>query len=271
MEKALRMTHKKLSYRIGNFLGLVILLLAIYSIIVIIKEDHDYSELIDYSFMVIVAVFFFITSRFPIGKYVQVIGLCLTAAATVLTDPNLDYFILQLVIVYLLAEKYGFWKDSVLLKLTISLIIISILLVLSYITIERSLDDMISTLQFYLIFVVSFSLIKLDDMRSYFENIKKLKSEITELNTELMAKDKILESLDPDFINPVEAGLTKAELKLLENLCLYRESNQELSVRLGKSENTIKTQLKSITQKIGVDNRHQLIEACKDYFYALKI
>lgn len=265
------MTHKKLSYRMGTFLSLVLVVLAVYSFFNIYRRNGEFVEYIVYIAMIVIGIFFIVTSRFPVGRYVQIIGLCLTSIGTVLTDINLDYFVLQVVIIYLLAEKYGFWKRNIFAKTTVSFVLIIVLLVLSYIVIERTLHAMLISLVFYMIFLTSFSLIKLDDMRDYFENIKKLKSEISDLSLELVEKDKLLESLEPDYIDPVTSGLTKAELKLLENLCMYRESNQELSERLGKSENTIKTQLKSIMQKIGVDNRHQLIEACKEYFYALKI
>lgn len=265
------MTNKKLSYRLGNFLGIVFLLLSIISIYRILGFEEDKSAILDYIFMLVVGLSILITSRFLIGRFVQVLGLCFTAIVTVLTDPNIDYFLLQLVIVYLLAVKYGFWKQYIFVKTVISLILIVGLIALSYVFIERSLNDTLKALIFYIIFLFTFSLITLDDMKSYFESIKKLKGEISELSSELVEKDKLIESLEPDFIDPVASGLTKAELKLLETLCVYRESNQELSERLGKSGNTIKTQLKSIMQKIGVDNRHQLIEACKDYFYALKI
>lgn len=108
-------------------------------------------------------------------------------------------------------------------------------------------------------------------MKSYLESIRLLKGEITALNSELLERDKILEVLEPEYIDPIESGLTNAELQLLEALCLYKETNLQLSHRLNKSENTVKTQLKSISQKIGVDNRHQLIDACRGYFYVLKI
>lgn len=265
------MTHKKLSYRLGTFLAVVMLLLSMVSIYHILSSDAPNSMIYDYTILISISVFFFITRKYTIGRYVQVAGLCISAIGTVLKDPNIGLFILQLVIIYLIAEKYGFWQRNVVKKAIICLVCIIILLFLSFIIMERSFDDVIPNILFYFIFIVTFSIIKLDDMRSYFDNIKKLKLEISELNSELVEKDKILESLEPDFIDPIASGLTKAELKLLESLCTYRESNQELSKRLGKSENTIKTQLKSITQKIGVDNRHQLIEACKDYFYALKI
>lgn len=266
-----KMTNKKLSYRLGNFLGIIILFLAVFSIYRILVYEDDKSEVFDYIFMLVIALIIFITSRYSIGRFVQVIGLCLTAIVTVLTDPNIDFYILQVVIIYLLAEKYGFWKRDVFIKTVLSLTLAIGLLVMSYIVIERSYYDIVKTFVFYIIFLFIFSLIKLDDMRNYFEKIRKLKSEISELSSELVERDKLIESLEPDFIDPVASGLTKAELQLLESLCIYRESNQELSKRLGKSENTIKTQFKSIMQKIRVENRHQLIEACKDYFYALKI
>jgi DNA-binding CsgD family transcriptional regulator len=61
--------------------------------------------------------------------------------------------------------------------------------------------------------------------------------------------------------------LTNSETCVLKYLCIYGYSNKELASLLGKSESTIKSQLKSIMDKSGLDSRFELIESFKINFF----
>ncbi|MGL1891054.1 MAG: LuxR C-terminal-related transcriptional regulator [Spirochaetaceae bacterium] len=99
---------------------------------------------------------------------------------------------------------------------------------------------------------------------------KEYLNQIKVLEEELLTIRERLKIYIQDYIDPIEAGLTSAELILLENLCCYKESNSQLGLRLKKSENTVKVQLTNIMNKIGADDRHQLIDLCRFYYLKMK-
>lgn len=68
-------------------------------------------------------------------------------------------------------------------------------------------------------------------------------------------------TIDVDLI-----GLTNSELELLEYLCIYRANTTEICSKFGKSQSTVKSQLRSIMDKAGADSRYQLIEMCRHNF-----
>lgn len=68
-------------------------------------------------------------------------------------------------------------------------------------------------------------------------------------------------TIDVDLI-----GLTKSEHEILEYLCIYRANTAEICSKFGKSQSTVKSQLRSIMDKAGADNRYQLIEMCRHNF-----
>lgn len=98
----------------------------------------------------------------------------------------------------------------------------------------------------------------------------KFRNMIIRLRKELEETRFYLKQVDSSYIDPLEAGLTKAEVLLLEKLCLYKESNLDLGTRLNKSPNTVKVQLTRIMNKIGADTRYQLIDLCRNYFLIKK-
>lgn len=110
----------------------------------------------------------------------------------------------------------------------------------------------------FFLFIVSFIIFIFVKNRESRRNEKILKDKILEL------ENIIDESIS--FVDPLEAGVTAAELVLLQTLCCYGESNIDIGLRLNKSSNTIKRQMVSLFDKIGVDTRCQLIEQCKNYF-----
>ena len=97
------------------------------------------------------------------------------------------------------------------------------------------------------------------------------KEEISELNRVIFQAYDYMKHSSKEFVDPVKAGLTKTELVVLKNLCIYNESNNELGKRLCKSPNTVKVQFCQIMNKIGAENRYQLIDLCKNYFIDSKI
>lgn len=63
-----------------------------------------------------------------------------------------------------------------------------------------------------------------------------------------------------------ECRLTPAELRIVEVLVKTRASNREISEHLGIKENTVKQHLYKVFNKMGVDDRFQIIDLCKYNF-----
>ena len=77
---------------------------------------------------------------------------------------------------------------------------------------------------------------------------------------------KYLEHLNIESIDPRTINLSKEERNVMDNLCIYRESNDELAYRLNKSVSTLKSQINSILQKSGLHSRYQIIEHSKKFY-----
>lgn len=256
--------ERRLVKRLGLFFSLLTFILFAINVFSIIS---DHGSIVGYEIhftALLVSILFFISSFYPNGKYVQVGCICFTSIMTLIHDPNVGYSIAQLIIVAILSEKYGFLKKKLILKIGISFFIL--LLILSLVQNPRPVNSIVSTFLFFIIFAAFFYIITLDDIVIYLKNEKLLREKIKGLNVTLEEKNAFIDIMDTDYINPVEAGLTPAELELLKNLCTYRESNTDLAIRLTKSENTIKSQMKRILLKIGVESRYQLIDVCRNYY-----
>lgn len=258
--------EKLLIKRIGIFISILTFLMFCISIFEVLIGKETIA---DYKLNFVTLFFsmmFLISSFYLIGKYIQVGCICLTSIITLLTEPDIGYTIAQIIIIVFLSRKYGFFKKKLFFKVILSTIVFVILFLFSLIISPRPIYYIISTLLFFIIFGTFLYLIKLDDIKIYLENDKFLKEKIVGLRDSLLVKESIINNIDTDYINPIEAGLTNAELELLRNICTYRESNPDLAKRLKKSENTIKVQMKKILLKIGVESRYQLVDACKNYY-----
>lgn len=248
--------EKLLVRRLGTFISLLLLVLFLINYM---NEDI-------YLFMFVGSLVFLISSFFSIGKYMQVACIYLSSIISIIVSVDLGYSLALIILLITLSDKYGFLNKKYINKIKIFSVIYISIVFINYYTHPKSLFYIITTILFSLIVCTFLYFIKKDDQRVCYDTEKKLKDTIEKLNSSIAEKDKVLLSLNVDFIDPIDAGLTNAELVLLQNLCIYHESNIELSIRLNKSEYTIKNQLKNILLKIGVENRHQLTDVCKNYF-----
>lgn len=106
-------------------------------------------------------------------------------------------------------------------------------------------------------------------------SIHKLIEERTRLKEHIREKQKQLKELElqietiKDEKEPFDlknVGLTPAEMRIVEALVRSRGSNRDISLQLGIKENTVKQHLYKIFNKMGVDDRFQLIDLCKYNF-----
>jgi DNA-binding CsgD family transcriptional regulator len=92
------------------------------------------------------------------------------------------------------------------------------------------------------------------------------RSTVQNLKRELSRSRLYLISDSNPFVDIDDMDLTESEYEVLEFICLNSSTNKELCKRFGKSLSTIKSQLKSIMDKAGVDNRYDLIALCRSNF-----
>jgi DNA-binding CsgD family transcriptional regulator len=109
-----------------------------------------------------------------------------------------------------------------------------------------------------LFFLVLFTLFQ-DELRAQFDLMKKYREQTVRMR-------KRLRNYESSQLDPTSFGLTQREMEVLELLCTTSSSNQELANELGIKIHTVKTHLRNIFDKAGVDDRHQLIDLCKSYF-----
>lgn len=205
-----------------------------------------------------IAILLLFTYRFTIGIYIQLLSIFINTLVNFYFTPRFAFGFMQLFLLILLLKKYGLLEHNLLIKVVVSAILFLGFYSYSMIKKDVGIEEIIVTIIFFISFFICFIIIQFDEIKEYMENEKAYKKTIKKLESELSDISR--------YVDPIEAGLTKTEMILLESLCIFRESNAELASRLSKSENTVKAQIRKILDKIGADNRYHLIELCRNYF-----
>lgn len=237
---------------------------------IIYKDD---MSTLQFDFLILFLSIMLLVSSFTIfTKYVNFCGLWIIALITFYNGYNSWYSVSLTFIIAIIAFKYIVMKKSLIFKTLSSLLIFISICVLIY-TFFYNKIQLVTIILPLVFFLITMTIIFYMFSNEYknFKCKEKIYKEDLKVS-EIKYKDikNYLEKIDINYIDPVKAGLTKTELSLLENLCLYKESNAYLAKRLGKSPNTVKVQLPKIMTKIGVENRYQLIDQCKYYFLNTK-
>lgn len=260
---------QKTTKRVGVILSLFNLLIGLSQMYF---DYVEYGDFFNYKLNIIVLLFalvLFVTSFYNIGRLIQVIVVFLAMILVIAGGENEGISMGLLVLFMLLIYKYEFLKKHPVRKVVTLFVLVFTALIFSIVNKYINNYDVykgIATLIFFSVFIMTIFIVLYDEIEKYMHRESNFKEHITNLNIKLKETQSYLERVDGTFIDPVKAGLTKTEMVLLENLCIYRESNADLGKRLGKSPNTIKVQFTKIMHKIGADTRYQLIDLCKCYF-----
>lgn len=203
-----------------------------------------------------------------LGPYIQVIIMSLVTLYTIYYNPYKSTFVLQLVLVFMILKKNGFLDRFFLRKI---IYIIALFLINIFISLTIHNKSAFRFIPYLLLgaFLGLSILVLFREEINKFTNYKKiLESELKSLNNKLEDTYENLRTLEENYINPVDAGLTNTELALLEDICIYRDTNVNIGKRLEKSQHTVKIQLGKIMSKIGAKNRYELVDMCKGYFFS---
>ncbi|MCK5154794.1 MAG: response regulator transcription factor [Spirochaetales bacterium] len=98
-----------------------------------------------------------------------------------------------------------------------------------------------------------------DDLKRHFDLAKNY-------HEKLISMEIVLKRFKDATLDVSQINFTPRELDVLKELCVTRASNQELADAMKLNIQTIKTHLRNIFDKSGVDDRYQLIDLFKNNF-----
>jgi DNA-binding CsgD family transcriptional regulator len=100
----------------------------------------------------------------------------------------------------------------------------------------------------------------------YQEDLKRHFDLVKEYRDKLISLEHIIEKFKGETLDISTINFTPRELEVLKELCVTRSTNKELADSMGLKVQTIKTHIRNIFDKSGVDDRYQLIDLFKNNF-----
>ncbi len=173
----------------------------------------------------------------------------------ILTDYGSDFIIGMIIATIMIGYRY---KLLTKIQLLILIIIYVALIELMASLVREFLMSLPVTL-FFGFFFGSMVMLYQDDMERHFRTIRRYRNRVLVL-------EDTLSKLQGDTIDISDLNFTSREVEVLRELCLNRSSNSALAEALGIKEQTVKTHIKNIFDKAGVDDRYQLIDLFKGNF-----
>lgn len=212
-----------------------------------------------------------------INRLLQFYVFIIFASIATIDDVKSWYGIGLFTLAIILGINYGFFQKRRLLKMI--LIFSTIAFIAEYSIMQNQNEDIIG-LGFEILFFMGFFfgimfLCYYDDLHMTIGKVERLKKDKECLEKRMKEDLRQIEKLQGQIdilektVKPFDltsCKLTKAEMKVLEHLVLYRASNADIAEKLNKSEITVKIQMKSIFDKLGADNRYQVIDLCRYNF-----
>lgn len=190
-------------------------------------------------------------------------------------DNNPYYIVVQVFLLLLILFKYGYLMRNRRVKLF--LFSLAALIILEVSLIHSDLFEKGQHILFYVVFFLLFLyFIYKDEMKGLlYHKKKKHAQELARLKRQKMKiqnqmnrlKDKLRnmerrlerEVCRKEQVNLDAYGLTRSEKKIVSTLVRYKVSNREIGSILGIKEQTVKSHLYHVYNKIGIDSRSELI------------
>jgi DNA-binding CsgD family transcriptional regulator len=181
--------------------------------------------------------------------------LALYTAFAIIQDTGNQYPLAMVFATFIMGFKYrlmGKRMFILFIVLVLSLFQISSLLSGEFFKIPYFLLHSIFLFSLYIIFYQ-------EEVSRHFRLMKGYHKQTLSLRTRV-------DQLKTDTIELSTIDLTHREIEVLKELCKSHGSNMDLALTLEVSVHTIKTHIKNIFDKTGVDDRHQLIDLFKANF-----
>jgi DNA-binding CsgD family transcriptional regulator len=265
---------KEIYRRIGLLLAIIYICSSLFDLIgTLIHDDsvlYSIADNILFSYALILLILVLIphkslsvqftnrTFTIPVKRICMVfqfVGLVVVASLLIIFRKDTPYVMTVILITALMGVKYHIMHYRGIAFLGLYYLVL-LLTESFYAGINiRLLKMFLNSILFYLIL---FSLFQ-DELRAQFALMKKYRAQTAVMKRRLRNYES--HQLDPDSF-----GLTRREMEVLEVLCTTNATNQDLADELGIKIHTVKTHLRNIFDKAGVDDRHQLIDLCKSYF-----
>lgn len=253
-----------MDYKLVRRIGITFTLIIV-AFIAIEFMDMDKSETIygsRFIFLTLVSIIMLLSSFSPAsGCYLQLISLALYSLYS-FSSGNFGLGMGVFFIVILIIERYHLLIKHTGIKLLVLFLFYLTIVIGTHFYAGRGFETLFKYIFYFMSASAGIFVIKLDAIKDALLLDRKRKREVDKLRRFMSLRKTFC---DKD-IDPKDIGLTTAEFRILKYLCLYRESNIQLALRLGKSVNTVKVQMKKILLKVGAKNRYQLIDRCKGFY-----
>ncbi len=277
VDETIFIIQRKLSLAIFSA-GLIVCMvnfISLYSRGDLISALLDISVLILFIISSIVLISGFL--NYEIARLLQLSVIIGTAILAIIDEYNSIYGLGLLFITAFIGFKYGYFRRWFKLKFALSLFITSIIIEFSAFNedpdeiIMHGLDAVIYICLFFFVAYLIYS----EDIKIYINKNREKEETIETLLREKENLKNNMERLDRKIIhlqkNQTQIdirtyGISPAEMKVLEVLILYRETETEIAKRLKLSHHTVKNHFRNIRNKLGVDRREEIIDICRNSF-----
>lgn len=225
--------------------------------------------------------FSFVRKRSLFVQIAQILFIAIALTVSLLDQYNGIYGLLFCIIALSLLIKYQMLKKRLLIKIIIIYALLITLIEISAIRADR-VGAGFQVVLFLSFFIAICYLIFKSDFNRFVHSEKKMKNEIQNLivdrdilRNQIVQKQKEYEEIEAKYLNYKEEkkpfdfekyNLTPSEINVIEVLVKERASNKDISERLNIKESTVKQHMYRIFNKIGIDNRIQLIDLCEYNF-----
>ncbi|MBL7006284.1 MAG: helix-turn-helix transcriptional regulator [Spirochaetia bacterium] len=186
---------------------------------------------------------------------IQFFIMLVICAASILTDHSDQYNLPMLLMAGLMGLKYQILgKKTLIIFIAAFAVLFEVSAAIAGVYM-RGFYIILFSAFFYGIIIIMYQ----EDLKRHFNLAKKY-------HDKLLRLEQIIEKFKGETVDISTINFTPRELEILKELCLTHPTNQELADTMGVKVQTIKTHIRNIFDKSGVDDRYQLIDLFKYNF-----
>ena len=210
-------------------------------------------------------------------RFIQVIMGYFISFFTIMDEYTSIFGIGLFLVFSIIGFKYGLFEKRPKIKLFFGIVAVYFCIV--YSAYMSELPDAVPTAINSLLYISSFLIIVymiyLDEIRTYIqktmeaeESMAELLSQRVELENKLIDLNRKIDNYNSrtEKIDFEELGITNREQEVIWALVVYQDKQKDIAERLNISPETVKTHLKHIRDKLGVDRQTEIIEMCRNNF-----
>ena len=268
-------TQKRISLVIIG-IGILTIIFNIYGAI---KHHWTILEIISYPSFYLTPLFvviFFLTIKIN-SNIIRILHICIffvCASIPIIQNYESFYGLGFYILSIILMIRYGYFQKKIIFKIsTIVLFLIVLVEISSYQKNKVFLIYSMNVIIFLLFFILILYILYRDEFNSIVQKSKKMEnsmndmiieknrslSEASKLNKKIKKLEKLISSEDSRNVTSEEYKLSLKEQEVIELLCKFRASNQEIADKMFISSGTVKQHFYRIYRKCGVRKRVDII------------